>query len=81
MFKKLLIFLGLSTTFSKRIERTLGTFNSAKESLLTINKELEISMKANAAKIEELQLQNTLHSGLAAQNANVIVNINTLLGK
>ena len=81
MFKKLLILLGLSTTFSKRIERTLATFNSAKENLLSINQELADSVKANAAKIEALQAQNALHSTLAAQNANVIVNINTLLGK
>lgn len=81
MFNRLLITLGLRPSFSKRIARTVGAFTVAKDSLLTINQELVNSVKANTAKIEALTAQNLLHSNLATQNANVILNINALLGK
>jgi len=81
MIKKLLIILGLKKNFTKRINKTLDVFTTAKNDLLQLSNEINSAKVKNTKKIAALSIENKAHENALLSNANVISNISLLLGK
>jgi hypothetical protein len=81
MIKKLLIILGLKKTFTTRISKSLSVFSVAKEELIKINTEMVAETLKNNKQIDKLSIENSKHESAWKENANIISNINLLLGE
>lgn len=80
MLKKLLIKLGLRSTFSQRISQTLGVFTTAKNDLIKLTDEITAEREKNTIKISKLIAENDIHDSSIIENKQIVANINLLLG-